>query len=470
MLSTALFDRTLFYTWLEEINLLAEVNQFIEENADLYIDWLQELCRQPSVAAQNRGMEETATLVEDLMARVGVQSEQVATSGYAVVYGTVAGKTERTLSFYNHYDVQPEEPLDAWLSDPFSAEIRDGRIYARGVADNKGNLVARLAAVHALQQTVGNLPVNVKFLVEGEEEIGSVHLAEFAKAHPEKVRSDGCIWEFGYKNPDGRLQVSLGVKGMCYVEVRVTGANTDLHSAQAAVIENPAWRLVWALSTLKNAQERILIEGFYDRVAPPSRAEVALLKDMIYEEDATLASLDLDQFVLGLRGQQLKEKLIFQPTCTICGLTSGYGGTGSKTVLPRAATAKLDFRLVPDQDPHDVLDALRRHFDQHGFDDIEIVPLSLESPAKTDLAAPLVQTVLSQAAEVYGQPPTVYRISPGTGPMHLLCQAYGIPAVSFGVGHDQSRNHAPNENIIVQNYIEGIKMVASVLSAFGDSA
>ncbi|WP_307396330.1 M20/M25/M40 family metallo-hydrolase [Bacillus horti] len=441
--------------------------QYIEENKDMYIKWLQELCRQPSVAAQNRGMKETADMVQKMISEhTHAKVELLETSGYPVVYGEINTGKEKTLSFYNHYDVQPEDPLDLWNSDPFGAEIRDGKIYARGVADNKGNLVARLAAVHAYLNVYGEMPINVKFIFEGEEEIGSVHLDEFKEKYPEKLKADGCIWEFGYKNPDGRLQVSLGVKGMQYVELRCKGANIDLHSANAAVIENPAWRLVWALQTLKNDKEEILIEGFYDRVLKPDEAELELLEEMIYEEEATLKRLDLDNFLLNLTGVPLKEKLIFQPTCTICGIESGYTGEGAKTVLPSEARVKLDFRLVPNQDPAEISKLLRNHLDKHGFEDIEIITFTGEHPAKTDIHDPLVQTVLQNVEKVYGRPPTINRMSPGTGPMYILCQELGIPAVSLGVGNDSSQNHAPNENIKVEDYIQGIKMMATIVHEF----
>ncbi|WP_456277829.1 M20 family metallopeptidase [Bacillus sp. AK128] len=446
---------------------LNKIYQFIEENKDMYIEWLQELCRQPSVAAQNRGMKETADMVEKYLTTFTTAAvEQLETSGFPVVYGEINTDKKKTLSFYNHYDVQPEDPIELWHSDPFGAEIRDGKMYARGVADNKGNLMARVAAVHAYQQVYGELPINVKFIFEGEEEIGSVHLEEFTERYPEKLKADGCIWEFGYKNPDGRLQVSLGVKGMCYVELRVKGANIDLHSANASVIENPAWRLIWALNTLKNEKEEILIEGFYDKVLKPDQQEVKVLEDMVYQEEETLKKLELESFVLNLSGTPLKERLIFQPTCTICGIESGYTGQGSKTVLPSTAKVKIDFRLVPNQEPEEIKALLRKHLDHHGFEDIEIIDLSGEYPAKTDLDDPLVKTVVENVERVYGRPPTINRLSPGTGPMYILCQKLGIPAVSVGVGNDQSQNHAPNENINIQDFIDGIKMMATIIHEF----
>lgn len=445
---------------------MQDLFQYIEENKEQYIHWLQEICQQPSVAAQNRGMKETAEMVEKYLRETGGEAFQVETSGYPVVIGKFESGEGKTLSFYNHYDVQPEDPVDLWESPPFAAEIREGRMYARGVADNKGNFMARLAAVHAYKQVRGELPLNIKFIVEGEEEIGSVCLPEFAENHKDLLQADGCVWEFGYKNADGRPQVSLGVKGMCYVELVCRGANTDLHSANAAIIENPAWRLVWALSTLKGPDEKVRIKGFYDKVASLNEDDAAALESMIYDEGNTLDKLGLKSFLLNLSGLPLKEKLIFQPTCTICGIESGYTGEGAKTVLPSEARVKIDFRLVPDQDPHEIFQLLRRHLDEHGFSDIEIHSYTLEHPARTPLDNPLSRSVLKTAKEVYGMEPTVMPMSPGTGPMYVLCQKLGIPAVSVGVGNFASNNHAPNENIILQDYVEGIKHIAAIIEDF----
>lgn len=326
--------------------------------------------------------------------------------------------------------------------------------------------MSRICAVHAYQHVYGKLPLNIKFIVDGEEEVGSVNTHEFAEKYPEKNASDGCIWENGYKNTDGRLQVRFGLKGMLYVELRAKGANIDLHSSNAAIIENPAWRLVWALNTLKNEKENVLIDGFYDRVLQPTESELKILEEMVYQEDDQLKALDLDKFLLDLSGTPLKEKLIFQPTCTICGIDSGYTGEGSKTVLPSVAKVKIDFRLVPDQDPDEILQYLRDHLDKHGFDDIEIVKISGKRAAKTDPESVLAQTVVQNVEKVYGKPPQVMLMSPGTGPMYKLCQQYNIPAVGFGVGYYNSQVHAPNENIRIDDYIDGIKFIATVIEEF----
>lgn len=445
---------------------MKEIFDFIEQNKDEYIRWLQQICRQPSVAAQNRGMTETAGMVEALIEQIGGKAMQVETSGFPVVYGEFLNGKKKTLSFYNHYDVQPEDPVNLWDSPPFAAEIRDGRMFARGVADNKGNLIARLAAVHAYQYVQGQLPINVKFIIEGEEEIGSLHLREFIDQHQDLVQADGCIWEFGYKNADGSLQASFGVKGMCYVELVCRGANTEMHSSNAAVIENPAWRLIWALNTLKTPDERVQIKGFYDKVAALTAADLEALEQMAYDEESTLEKFGLNSFLLGLSGLPLKEKLIYQPTCTVCGLQTGYTGPGKKTVMPSEARVKLDFRLVPDQDPNEILELVRRHLKEHGFSDIEVIPYTMTYPARTPLDNALAQTVIRTTREVYGMEPTLKPMSPATGPMYILCQRIGIPSVSVGVGNFASNNHAPNENIVIEDFIQGIKHMAAIIEDF----
>ncbi|HSI67652.1 MAG TPA: M20/M25/M40 family metallo-hydrolase [Planococcus sp. (in: firmicutes)] len=447
--------------------MVGRVDEIIEANRDIYIRWLTDFCRIPSVAAQNRGMEEAVSYLDDLFnSAFGMTPEKLETKGFPVVFAELEGASDKTLSFYNHYDVQPEDPEELWETPAFIPDIRDGKIFARGVADNKGNLIARMAAIHAIQEAGLELPVNIKFIFEGEEEIGSLHLPEFAKEYAHKIQADGCLWEFGYRDADGALQVSLGVKGMLYVELTVKGANTDLHSAQAAIIESPVWKLVWALNSLKDRDERITIPGFYDDIEKITDLEQELLASYRLEEQKTLEKLGLDRFILGLEGQQLKHKHIFEPTCNICGIVSGYTGEGTKTVLPSEAKAKLDFRLVPGQDPERIVKQLRMHLDANGFEDVGIHVTSSERAARTHPDEEIVRAMLKVAENYSDKKPNVMPNTPGTGPMYDLCQALGIPSASFGVGNFQSNNHAPNENINVDDYIEGIKMAAALVFEF----
>ncbi len=446
-------------------DVLAYVDQHLEET----VTRLQAFCRQPSIAAQGVGMVEMAELVRRTLEEASAQVEWVPTTSYPVVLGRFAGTGSRTLMFYNHYDVQPPEPLELWDSPPFAAEIRGGHLYARGVADNKGNLVARLAAVEAWLRVRGELPLNILFVVEGEEEIGSPNLGRFAEENAKKLLADGCIWESGYKDTRGRLEILLGVKGLLAVELRVRSVGRDLHSASAAVVGSPVWRLIWALSSLKGPDERIRIPGFYDGVRPPDERDRSMLAAWDYDEAGHLAEIGADRFLLGLTGEALKEKLLFQPTCNLCGFHAGYGGPGVKTVLPAEAMAKLDFRLVPDQDPHDILGKLRAHLDAEGFEEVEIHAGGLEFPARTDPDDPLVEAVVAAARRTYGIEPVVKPLMAATGPMYELCQRWGVPAVGAGIGWAGSRGHSPNENVRLDDLRQGIRHIALIMEAFGSS-
>lgn len=443
-----------------------DILAYIDNHLEQTIVRLQVFCRQPSIAAQGMGMDQMAELVRQGLEQIGAQVELVPTGGYPVVLGHLAGRSSKTLMFYNHYDVQPPDPLELWQSPPFGAEIRDGHLYARGVADNKGNLVARMAAVEAWLAVRGELPLNVLFAVEGEEEIGSLNLSRFAKENQHKLRADGCIWETGYKDTKGRLEIMLGAKGILAVDLRVRVLGRDLHSANAAIAESAVWRLVWALNSLKGPDERIRIPGFYDDVRPPDQRDQAMLAAWDFDEAGQLAEFGADRFLLDLSGQTLKEQFLFQPTCNLCGFHAGYGGPGIKTVLPAEAAAKLDFRLVPDQDPHDILEKLRAHLDAEGFSDVEIVVEGPEHPARTDPDDPLVGAVVRAACRVYDDEPVIKPLMAGTGPMYELCQRWGMPAVGAGIGWSGSRGHSPNENVRLEDLRQGIRHIALILEEF----
>ena len=443
-------------------------NAYVDANAGRFIAELQEICCQPSISAQKIGLEETARMVLERLRQVGAEARLVQVAGAPpVVYGEM-GQGPRTLLIYNHYDVQPPEPLELWESDPFDPQIRQGALYARGVADNKGNLMARLQAIEAWQATQGELPLRLKFVYEGEEEIGSVHLAQFAAENRRLLEgADGCLWESGYKDAAGRPVITLGLKGIMYVELRARGAGRDLHSAWATVVPNPAWRLVWALASLKDEEDHITVDGLMDHVAAPTAEELALLAAIPFEEEELQADYAIPRFIRGLSGLELLKKHLYEPTCTICGFLTGYTGPGSKTVLPHEALVKVDFRLVPDLTPELVLDLLRRHLDRRGFTDVEIVELGGEHPARSDPQAPIVRAAVAAARAVYGQEPVVYPLMAGSGPMYHLCQELGIPAVGAGVGRARSSVHASNENIRLADYIEGIKYIGELLRRFG---
>lgn len=437
----------------------------IERQNDQAIIDLVRFVAQPSISAQAVGMAEAAQLTADLLASAGFDVQVLPTDGpYPVVFGFQQGATDRTLLFYDHYDVQPPEPLDLWDTPPFQPTIRDGKLFARGVSDNKANIVSRLAAIRALREVYGTLPISIKFIIEGEEEVGSPHLPAFVEHNRDLLAADACIWESGGVDWDGAPQVVLGLKGILYVTLRVRSMARDAHSSTGTHLPNAAWRLIWAIASLKGPDERIRIDGFYDAVREPTAAELAAADVMPYDEKRTRQSFEIDRFLLGLEGPGLRRRILFEPVLNVCGLSSGYQGPGSKTVIPAEAMAKLDFRLVPDQRPEDVLEKLRAHLDRHGFDDVELDPEDHgENPARTPLDHPFARLVADAAFEVYGQPATLVPTMAGSGPMFSFSDTLGLPVASAGAGYPDSRAHAPNENIRLADFANAVKHVAAIV-------
>ncbi len=445
------------------------LDTYLTQHLDDSLSELAALCAQPSVAAQNLGMQETASLVAEMLRKRGFQTQIFPTQGAPVVVAEREGRNpNKTLLIYNHYDVQPPEPLDLWESPPFEPTIRNGHMYARGVSDDKGHFVSRLFAIDALLANEGELPCNVKFIVEGEEEIGSVHLPEFIRTHRDLLAADGCLWEFGGVDHTGAPVQYLGLRGICYVELSVQTATRDVHSGLGgSIFPNAAWRLVWALNSLKGADERIRIPGFYDNIVPPSERDRELMAALPPVADLYKERFGITGFLNDIEDEvELKMAEVFQPTCTICGLTSGYQGAGSKTVLPAKASAKVDFRMVPNQTTEQILEGLRAHLDAEGFSDVEITYLGGGPAARTDPDDPLVHLVTETAAEVYEQPMRIVPMSGGSGPNHAFVTHLGVPIVTAGIGHPDSRAHAPNENIRIDLYLKGAQHVVRILKAF----
>lgn len=447
---------------------MESVFQYIEKHQQQYIGWLKEACNQPSVSSTGEGMAKMKDIVIYFLKQIDASIHVIETDGYPIIYAEIQKGKNKTLTFYNHYDVQPPEPIEAWQSEPFVTVERDDKLFARGIADNKGNLIARICAVHAYMQTSNReLPINLKFIIEGEEEVGSPHLPQFAELYPEKLKTDAMIWEGGTRNVhDKRPHISFGVKGICYVEMTACGASSDLHSSEGAIIENPAWRLVWALSTIKDKDEKILIKGFYNDIVPLTKKEENFLKTMDYDEEYIKQTYKINQFLNGNTGTELRRKLIFEPTCTICGIESGFIEDGMKTVLPSKAKVKLDFRLVNGQSPEKIMQLLREHLDTQGFKDIELKQLAGLLPFNTEPNNPFIDTVIQSVNEVYKEEPIILRNLAGSSPMEKLLKNTKIPAVQIGVANTESNYHAPNENIFIDDFIEGIKVTANIIANF----
>jgi len=445
-----------------------EIDSYLEKNLEKSLAELSKLVAQPSVGAQNWGLKECATLVGEMLKERSFDVQIMETEGAPVVFGERKGKSDRTLLIYNHYDVQPPEPLELWDSPPFEPSLRDGKLYGRGVSDDKGHIVSRLFAIDALLETEAELPCNIKFIIEGEEETASVNLFEFIRNNNDLLKADACMWEFGGVDHRDVPMLYLGLRGICYVELSVETASTDVHSGLGgSIFPNAAWRLVWALSTLKGEDERIRIPGFYDGIIPPSTRDRELMEALPEVAQEYKSRYGVKQFIKGLTGGvDLKLEEVFSPTCTICGLTSGYQGPGSKTVLPARASAKVDFRLVPDQDPDDILKKLRAHLDAHGFNDVQITDLGGDPPARTDPDEPFIQLVAQTSEEVYETPMQLVPMVGGSGPSYPFVHDLKLPVATAGLGYPDTRAHAPNENIRVDLYLKHARHMARVMKEF----
>ncbi len=450
-------------------DLTAEFDAFLAQRLDEYLAETAELCAQPSISAIGEGMLECADLVETLFARRGFAVNQLPTAGNPVVVARMPGASPRTLLFYNHYDVQPPEPLELWTNPPFEPTIRDGALYARGAIDDKGELVARLAAIDAVRAAHGGaLPCGITFVVEGEEEIGSPHIAQFVLEHKELLACNGAIWEQGYVDPSGRPINTLGARGVLAVELRVQTMSMDAHSGGAHMLPSAAWRLVRVLSSLKGPDERILIPGFYDDALPPTALEEQLFDAMSDPEARLRQELGIREFVNGLTGKDL-ERAVFSPTCNIQGITTGYQGGGMKTVIPHEASVKIDFRLVPFQDPDDLFAKLRAYLDAQGFADVQLTRLGAMWPAKVPADDPLVKLCIRTGEEVYGMPAQIEPLVGGSSPIYAFAQPLGgIPVIRPGVGHDGGRTHAPDEHVLIENFHNAARHIARIVEEFGE--
>lgn len=445
-----------------------KLDSYIEKNLDASLEELKTYVRQPSVSAQNLGLKECAALVKEMLEKRGFKAQIMATDGAPVVFGERKGKSDKTLLIYNHYDVQPPEPLELWESPPFEPEIRDGKMFGRGVSDDKSHLTARLHAIDAFLDSEGDLPCNIKFIIEGEEETSSVHLHDFIRENLSLLKADACIWEFGGVDHRDKPMQYLGLRGICYVQLSVTSLGTDVHSGLGgSILPNAAWRLTWALTSLKGVDERIRIPGFYDDVVQPSARDRELMDALPDVADEYKSRYGAKSFIKGLTGgTDLKMEEVFVPTCTICGLTSGYQGPGSKTVQPAFASAKVDFRLVPNQKPEDILKKLRAHLDAEGFNDVKIEFLGGEPAARTDPDDPFVKIVVDTAEEVFDAKMEIVPMIGGSGPNYPFVHDLGLPVVTMGHGYPDTKAHAPNENIRIDLYVLHAKHLARVVKEF----
>ncbi len=445
-----------------------DIKRRMESSKNELLEELVEFLRMPSVSAQaddEGGFRACAEWVREKLEEAGAGARLMETEGYPVVYAEV-GDGDKTLLSYGHYDVQPPEPLELWESDPFVPEVRDGVLYARGVADDKGDVMARIQALRLYIEEHGPLPFKLKFLIEGEEEVGSPNLAPFVRSNGDLLSADACLWEGSMKDDAGRPMIFCGTKGMVYVELRARGASHDLHSMYGGLAPNPAWRLVQALRTIKDENDEITLDGLDELIEPPSERDLEAIASIPLDENALKSSWGVDSFDRNLSGRAALKEMLLRPTANIAGIQSGYTGPGAKTIVPSEAFVKMDFRLVAGQSPGPVLDLLREHLRKRGFTDIEVVDLHGGEAAKTPVDSPVVRMAIETWKNA-GREAVVYPTVGGSGPTSLVATELGIPTIMTGaVANVGSRIHAPNESVRLDDYFESVAYFARFFERF----
>ena len=452
------------------MNEFDRIREHVEAGFPRFLDHLMQACAFPSVSTEGLGLADMTDWLESRLKELGASVSRLSVPGSPeALLGELPGTGPRTLMIYDHYDVQPVDPLNLWITPPFEPDVRDGRIFARGAADNKGDLMARLSALEVYQELYGDLPFNLKFFIEGEEESGSIYFEQICQQFSEQLKADDCVWEGGWFDLDGRPEMYFGCKGLLFVELHCRRLAGDQHSSVAVYAPSAPWDLLRAIASFKDEVGNICIEGFHDRIVPPGPREQQLIDAIPFNEKAQLERLGTTEFAQGLHGPELKRALLYSPTANIAGFETGYTVPGGqKTVLPAEAMAKLDFRLVPDQDGTEIAGLVRAHLKRHAFGHIEVRVLSHENPSRSPLDSTLGKAAEAAARQWFSKPMTIYPYMWATGPMFPIAQGLAIPICSPpGVGRPDSNLHAPNEHIWLKDYKDIIGYTVAYLREYG---
>ena len=444
---------------------IEQVLKYSEEHEEAFLQDITTLCNQKSISKTDEGTREAAELVkgffEDLGAEVHISDPK---SPRPVIYAKIRGEKEMSVLLYNHYDTQPAGDLSLWKTDPFVTTVLDGRIIVRGISDNKGDLMSRIHAVRAFLETRGRLPVTVKFITEGEEEIGSPNLPAYFAAHAKELKSDVALWEGATIDAAGRPSLSLGTKGRLTIRLTVENQNWPLHTLYGALIENPAWRLVWALATLVAPDDSVLIPGFHDAVQALEPAAEELVRALPFDEQELRRTFGVSRFVGGRSGEALKRHFVLSPFLTINALEAG-----TEDVVPAKATAIVAFGLAPGQDPDDIYEKFCSHLRKSGFADVSLEKLAALPPYRSPLAvnSPLVSLARQALQRAYRCEPRVFPYSAGASPCYLLDRVSTPCLDGIGVDWEEDNVHGPNENIRLADYMQGTKALCFFLDLCG---
>lgn len=446
---------------------LDQVCAYIDEHFDEHVAALQRYLRQPSISTQNVGIQECAEMTAAMLLDLGAEARVVPLEGgHPVVYGYLSSNSsDRTLLFYSMYDVQPPEPLEAWESPPFEANIVGDRIVARGAYNTKGPLMGFLNAVRSLQAVTGDVPVNLIFVVEGEEELASRSLPQFLSRYAEELKqADAGYFHLATEMVRGVPQIILGCKGAALVELEARTLSTDAHSLTAPVVHSPVWRLIWALNSMRGADDRIVIDGFYDNVRAPNATDLELLANLhdAWGPAGLEAVYGVTDFRRGLDGVDFVREMIFAPTLNINGFLAGQPEAGIKTIVPASARCQVDIRLVPDMGVQEMVDKVRAHLDRNGYADVQLRLLGGYGPARTSPEHAVARAAIRSIRKL-GHEPRVVPMLPSTGPIIMFSgPPLNLPFVTTGLGHGWLM-HAPNEYFEVEGLRASEKSAAAFL-------
>jgi acetylornithine deacetylase/succinyl-diaminopimelate desuccinylase-like protein len=447
------------------------VHAHIDEEFPAHLQRCREFLRQKSISATGEGIKETAGIIKDFIREIGGSARYCGEENFPIVYGKVDAGKPKTLIIYGMYDVQPvEEPK--WSSPPFEAEIKNlpnlgPCVIARGAVNSKGALAGLFNALRSIKE-VDQLPLNILFTIEGEEEIGSPHFPQFIREHKDELKGVGIV-DFDFSE-DLRKKVTLhlGLKGIVYLDLKCRGEEKggpaeSLHGAANAWISSPVWRLIRALSTLVDENENITIRGFYENIAPISIPDMELLEALkeTFDGKAFLKEMKAISYKHPLEGIELLKKGLYLPVINIDGVHAGYTGKGTKTVLPRSASAKIDVRFGPDMEPEEVIEKVKRHFNDRGYEDIEISIRDNYTWSKTDIREEIVQKFI-KSYQVHGRNPEIWPMATWAAPYFAFSRILRLPVVSGGLGHG-GRQHNPDEYMTVEGLREFEKFVVTFL-------
>lgn len=446
---------------------LQAFDAYFAENRDKHLTELNEFLRIPSISSlseHKQDMQLAAAWLAAAMKRVNLENVRIdETGGHPVVYGDwLHAPGKPTILLYGHYDVQPVDPLELWETAPFEPTIRDNKLFARGASDDKGQVFMHLKTVEALFALQGELPVNVKFIIEGEEEIGSPNLPPYVEANKEALAADLIlISDTGLYAP-GKPAVCYGLRGLAGIQIDVRGAKGDLHSGlYGGGVQNPIHAITDILASFRDEHGTIQVEGFYDSVRPLSEEERQAYRDLNFDEEALKEEVGVKE-LFGEAGYSYLEQTWARPTLEVNGIFGGFSGEGIKTVLPAEAGAKVTCRLVPDQDPDEIVALLKAHVEKHKPKGVEVTISEFDkgAPYITPFDHPVIQAAGRSYEKVYNVP-TAYTRGGGSIPIVAsFDQILQLPVVLMGFGLSSENFHAPNEHFHLENFDKGLRVLA----------